>query len=114
MVDALHAWLHEHSRQQSLAITFLTPKYDVYDWVRLSFFTGSRMSKYSQSASHQSSIHGRYTCVLINRDMGPLSDQTLTFIAEDFTLTIHPDRPQVLPPQNSYGPCLGIPYPLSL
>jgi hypothetical protein len=88
MVDALRSWLHQHSQQSTLAITFLIFEYAVYDWVRLGFFTGSRNGEYCQSASHKKEHH-RYACIPSSKDAGVWAGQPLAFIAADFTFYDH-------------------------
>ena len=84
MIDALRQWLDNHSRQYNIHVTFLTSEYAVYDWIRLGCFTGSRISEYGQSSS--GSLKGsRYARIPNTPDAGIRANQSIAFLAEDFT-----------------------------
>ena len=103
MIDALRAWLSSESETRTLQVVFLTSEYAVYDWARLGFFTGSRISEYGQtSSSHSSTKSSRFACIPSSTDAGAWAGQALAFIAEDFTFysptNIRVDRKMCLLP----------------
>ena len=84
MIEALRQWLHDHSLRNSIQVTFLTSEYTVYDWICLGCFTGSRISEYGQSSSG-SSAKSRYSRIPDTADAGIWANQSIAFIAADFT-----------------------------
>jgi hypothetical protein len=70
MIDALRQWLFQHLATHSLSKTFLISECAVYDWVRLGFFTGLRLSEYGQTSATASTPQ-RFGCIPFSCDAGP-------------------------------------------
>jgi len=52
----------------------------VFDWIRLSLFTGSRGSKYCQTGA----CHHSFSCIATNTAAGAHANKPITFILSDF------------------------------
>jgi hypothetical protein len=85
MVDSLRAWLLADSKTLTIQVVFLTSECAVYEWARLSFFTGSRISECGQNSSSSSSKSSWCARIPSSNDAGPWAGQAIAFLAADFT-----------------------------